>query len=146
MNKPVEVWCVVRPDGMPLCHNKDADAAWAEMCQSVKQSQAYLERYGYRCERRLLVPVGQTFADGVEAAFLQIHNAINAAEQGQDVGVALAALDLITALSPAPEPTKDEATELLREIGRIWRPAAGEYDNLLERIDTYLNHNQGEQK
>jgi len=58
-------------------------------------------------------------------------------------------------LSPAPENEVDyksmyqslladhareieSADKLLREIASIWRPAAGEYNGLLERLDAYL--------
>jgi len=32
----------------------------------------------------------------------------------------------------------ESADKLLREIASIWRPAAGEYNGLLERLDAYL--------
>jgi hypothetical protein len=94
--KPVEVWCVVRPDGFPFNDGDNKGETWADLCQKLGQSQAYLERVGYRCERRLLVPVGQTFADGVEACIkFLLHGNWFSSD-----GMVIAEL---RALSPAPE-------------------------------------------
>jgi len=127
MTKTVEVWGVVGPEGFPLSDGDNKGQTWADLCQKLGQSQAYLERVGYRCERRLLVRTGETFEDGVEACINSIASqelAWRTYEHNDKSHIAQFLLNRIRSLSPVPEP-KDEATELLRQ-------------DLKRAIDTYL--------
>ena len=134
LTKPVEVWCVSRPDGLPVGHSDDAASAWADICQKYGQSQAYLERQGYRCERRLLVKKGETFTDGVDACIKWLVKNRWFGEGGK-------VLRNLRALSPAPEP--NEADKLLRaledEIETMsWQENAARDKDLAKRVQAYL--------
>jgi hypothetical protein len=90
MTKPVEVWCVV--DGERIL-------AYDINAESFRNND---EMTNYRCERRLLVPVGQTFADGVEAAADKFRE-LMVANDGSEYFDADLVEDELRALSPAPE-------------------------------------------
>jgi hypothetical protein len=115
-DKPVEVWCVV--DGERIL-------AYDINAESFRNND---EMTNYRCERRLLVKEGETFADGVDACIRSIASqelAWRTYEHNDKSHIAQFLMNRLHALSHAPEPTKDEATELLRQ-------------DLKRAIDAYL--------
>ena len=126
MNKQVEVWCSV-----------DTVSGEVDAVDLDKRIVDPFHSTG-RLERRLIVKPGDTFSDGVREAIRLCEQRADSVRDGS--AVARQCAQDIRALSPAPEHQviPSESDRLLREIASIWRPAAGEYDGLLERMDTYL--------
>jgi len=147
MSKPVEVWVVLFQETIKGCSFVCEAYAWEDVGE-IKGKE------GYRCERRLIVKEGETFADGVEAC-IEWLKGTPTTEDGTMILSHAFIIENLRALSPAPENEVDyksmyqslladhareieSADKLLREIASIWRPAAGEYNRLLERLDAYL--------
>ena len=139
LNKPVEVWCVINPTGKGpdiVGIGFDEIDAWIDFgIENPTQGEEYQGR-GYRCERRLLMHEGETFADGVEAAIN--HLALSGVIKIDGVFA-----KELRALSPAPS----EADKLLREARDLIasginidmeRSARTITQQFVDRIDTYL--------
>ena len=119
LNKPVEVWCLINPEGAVIRF----DTGVMELRATT---------LGYSWERRLLVREGETFADGVEVTIN--HLALSGVLEIDGVFA-----KELRALSPAPS----EADKLLRRLENeienmsIWTNSARNKD-LQRAIDTYL--------
>ena len=163
LNKPVEVWCVINPTGKGpdiVGIGFDEIDAWIDFgIENPTQGEEYQGR-GYRCERRLLMHEGETFADGVEAAIN--HLALSGVIKIDGVFA-----KELRALSPAPENTPSqspmrrenaasngllrgsvdgvpsEADKLLRELeaeldAMSWAQNAARDKDLARRVQDYL--------
>ena len=141
MSEPVEVWCVVGPDGA-ISISKTQHDAWFQVCgenliDTVSQ--------GYRCERRLLVKPGETWQDGVEACKNSVSILLREWEENDswhkvDAGDTL--IDIFDTHSPAPSEADRLLRDVIEDLISLQNVCADEYlDELkakIKRIETYL--------
>lgn len=118
MSEPVELWCVINPDGGVIA------TALKNGTLSVHSADA---REGYRCELLLLVRPGQMFKDGVEACISRFRELRVTCSPNINERVS----DAFRALSPAPEPSKAVAIGV--DLGT---PSGDQTATTHHRVDT----------